>query len=147
MQKTNETIRNEPITINELKDAFFSLKIDKSAAYNEISFNVIKSCFGEFLDPLKYIFKLSFEKGTFQEYIKIAKVITIFKGVDSANLCNYQPISVLPYFSKIFKRLMYNRLYKYLSNLEILYPKQFGFLNGHLTDHALLQLVHQIYEH
>ena len=26
MQKTNETKKNEPITINELKDAFFSLK-------------------------------------------------------------------------------------------------------------------------
>ena len=40
---------------------------------------------------------------------------------------------------------MYNRLYKHLSNSKILYPKQFGFQKGHLTDHALLQLVDQIY--
>ena len=41
---------------------------------------------------------------------------------------------------------MYNRLYKHLSNLKILYPKQFGFQKGHSTDHELLQLVDQIYE-
>ena len=41
VQSTNETINEKPITINELKDAFFPLKIDKSAGYDEISFNVI----------------------------------------------------------------------------------------------------------
>ena len=41
---------------------------------------------------------------------------------------------------------MYNRLYRHLSNSKILYPKHFGFQNGHSTDHALLQLVDQIYE-
>ena len=41
---------------------------------------------------------------------------------------------------------MYNRLYKHLSNLKILYSKQFGFQKGHSTDYALLQLVDQIYE-
>ena len=41
---------------------------------------------------------------------------------------------------------MYNRLYKYLLDHEILYPKQFGFQAGHSTDHAILQLVDQIHQ-
>ena len=41
---------------------------------------------------------------------------------------------------------MYNRLYKQLSNWKKLYPKQFRFQKGHSTDHALPQLVDQIYE-
>ena len=41
---------------------------------------------------------------------------------------------------------MYNRLYKHLSDSKILYQKQFGFQKGRSTDHALLQLVDQIYE-
>ena len=73
--------------------------------------------------------------------MKIAKVTPVFKGGDSADLSNYRPISALPYFSKILERLMYNRLYEHLSN-----PKQFRFQKGHSTDHALLQLVDQIYE-
>ena len=146
LQNTNETIKEEPITINEIKDAFFSLKINKSAGYDEISFNVIKNCFGELCDPLTYIFNLSFEKGIFPDRMKIAKVTPVFKGGDSADLSNYRPITVLPCFSKILERLMYNRLYKHLSNSKILYPKQFGFQNDHSTDHALLQLFDQIYE-
>ena len=35
---------------------------------------------------------------------------------------------------------------KHVSNLKILYPKQFGFQQGHSTNHPLLQLIDQIYE-
>ena len=62
VQKTKETIKDEPITVNELNNTVFFLKINKSVGYDEISFSVIKSCFGELCDPLKYIFNLSFEK-------------------------------------------------------------------------------------
>ena len=34
------------ISGNELKDAFFSLKVNKSPGYEDISFNVVKKCFG-----------------------------------------------------------------------------------------------------
>ena len=41
---------------------------------------------------------------------------------------------------------MYNRLYEYLIENDILYSKQFGFQNDHSTDHAKVQLVDQIIE-
>ena len=41
---------------------------------------------------------------------------------------------------------MYNRLYKFLVESNILYQKQFGFQNAHSTEHAILQLVNQITE-
>ena len=51
-QKPNETIKDESIT-DELKDTFFSLKINKSAGYDKISFSVIKNRFSELFDPCK----------------------------------------------------------------------------------------------
>ena len=39
---------------------------------------------------------------------------------------------------------MYNRLYKYLTENNLLYCKQFGFQKGHSPEHAILQLVEQI---
>ena len=36
---------------------------------------------------------------------------------------------------------MYNRLFKYLTTNEILYKKQFGFQEGHSTEHAIMQLI------
>ena len=39
---------------------------------------------------------------------------------------------------------MYNRLYKYLTDNNLLYKKQFGFQVGYSTDHAIVQLVDQV---
>ena len=96
--------------------------------------------------PLKYLFNLSIEKDVFPDDLKIARVTPIYKGEGSSDVSNYRPISVLPCFSKILERIMYNRLYKYLIENNILYSKQFGFQNGHSTDHAVVQLVDQIIE-
>ena len=132
--------------MNELKDAFFSLKINKSPGYDDISFNVLKKCFSSLCEPLKYLFNLSIEKGIFPDDLKIAKVTPIYKTDDISNLSNYRPISVLSCFSKILERIMYNRLYQYLTENKILYHKQFGFQTGHSTEHAIVQLVGQILE-
>ena len=39
---------------------------------------------------------------------------------------------------------MYNRLYSYLTENNILFNKQFGLQGGHSTEHALVELVDQI---
>ena len=65
----------DSFTINEVKEAFFSLKINKSPGCNEISFNVIKNCFSELSMPLKYLFDMSLESGIFPNKLKIARVI------------------------------------------------------------------------
>ena len=92
------------------------------------------------------MFNLSIEKGVFPDDLKIARVTPIYEGEDSRDVSNYRPISVLPCFSKILECIMYNRLYKYLIENNILYSTQFGFQNGHSTDHAVVQLVDQIIE-
>ena len=55
----------QPLSINELKNAFFSLTINKSPGHDGVSFNVIKKCFGELCETLKYLFNLSIVKGIF----------------------------------------------------------------------------------
>ena len=41
---------------------------------------------------------------------------------------------------------MYNRVYNYLNNSNLLFRKQFGFRKGHSTDHALIKLIGSIYD-
>ena len=57
---------------------------------------------------------------------------------------NYRPISVLPCFSKILERIIYNRLYSLFTENNILYKKQFGFQKQHSTDHAIVYLVNEV---
>ena len=96
MKKVNSEMGNKPLSINELKDAIFSLKINKSTGH-DISYNVNK-WFGELCTPLKHIFDLSFENRIFPDSLKIAKVTPIYKSGDSSSLSNYRPKSAPPCF-------------------------------------------------
>ena len=51
---------------------------------------------------------------------------------------------ILNLISEMIERIMSNRLYKYLTENNLLYCKQFGFQKGHSPEHAILQLVEQI---
>ena len=70
----------------------------------------------------------------------------MFKKGDNALLDNYHPILVLPCFSKILERIIYNRLYTSFYYNNILYKKQFRFQKQYLTDHAIVHLVNEILE-
>ena len=52
-------MESQPLSIKELKYAFFSLKINKSPDHDAVSFNVLKKCLCEFCELLKYLFNLS----------------------------------------------------------------------------------------
>ena len=100
------------LTATELKEAFFSLKNNKSSGYDGIIFSVIKTCFGPLSKPLMYIFNLSVATGMFRD-----------ERNDNKELGNYRPLSALPCFSKILESIKYNRLFIYLTANEILYKK------------------------
>ena len=137
VNKSDFVMGTKPLSMNELKDAFYYLKSNKIPGYDDISYNIIKKCFGSLCEPLKYLFNISMKKGVFPDNLKIAWVTPIYKGKDSSDVSNYRPISVLPCFSKILECIMYNRLYKYLIESNILYSKKFQkipFQNGHSTD-------------
>ena len=57
---------------------------------------------------------------------------------------NYKPISLLPNISKIFEKLIRDRLSKFLEESKCLFSKQFGFRYKHSTTHALIDLTETI---
>ena len=103
------------LTDDEVKEALRTLKPNKSPGYDNISSNVVNETSDIFFTPLKYIFNLSLQQGIFPEKLKIAKVSSIYKNNEEFLLTNYRPISVFPCSSKLLERIMYNRLFKYLS--------------------------------
>ena len=55
INKPDSIMETKQFSMNELKDAFFSLKINKTPGYDDISFNVLKKCFSSLCEPLKYL--------------------------------------------------------------------------------------------
>ena len=113
LNRVNSEMENKFTTIDELKETFYPLKTNKSADYEDISYNVVKNCFVELCHPLLNIFNLSCSRGKFTDSSKIGKVTPIYKAGDNSDFKNYRPISVLPCFSKILECSIYDRVYTY----------------------------------
>ena len=64
---------------------------------------VANQCIDNFIEPLTYIINMSFMEGVFPSDLKLAKVVPIFKSVDSTKMSNYRPISILSFFQKYLR--------------------------------------------
>ncbi|XP_065662632.1 uncharacterized protein LOC136085269 [Hydra vulgaris] len=97
---TNISMKEVSLNITEVRNAFNSLKNNKSAGIDQISVNVVIAIFDIIEPSLFHIFNLSIQSGIVPEKLKIAKISPIFKTGDNTIMSNYRPISVLPCFSK-----------------------------------------------
>ena len=52
INKVNVIMDSKPLSTIDLKDAFFSIKINKSSGVDDVSFNIIKKCFGVLCESL-----------------------------------------------------------------------------------------------
>ena len=68
----------------------------------------------------------------------MAPVIPIFKSGGKDKPDKYGPISILPVLSKIYEKVVFNQLYSYLDNFQLLKPLQFGFRKNTSTSDAIL---------
>ena len=84
------------------------------------------------------------KEGVFPDDMKIAKVSPISQGGNDLQAENYRPIPVLPVFSIIFEKTMYNRVYNYFVENKLLFPKQLGFQINTSNEHAVLEFVRNI---
>ena len=90
------------------------------------------------------IFNKAITTGQYPDALKIAKVIPLFKKGETTLITNYRPISLLSLLNKIFEKLLYRRLYKFLVKHNVLYKYQFGFRKGYSTTMALIEIVNNI---
>ena len=105
--------------INSLKNA--------SPGPDEFNDFVEKECLDSITEPLTHLINISFRSGVFPSELKLAKVVPICKSGDSSSVNNYRSISVLSFFSKVFERVVYNRVLDFVCKNNVLYDYQFGF--------------------
>lgn len=88
----------------------------------------------------------SFLTGIFPDCLKLARVVPIFKSGERNLVTNYRPISTIHFISKIFERIMFNRVTKFLDKFNIINDVQFGFRQGLSTVDAILKFTDVIYD-
>ena len=70
----------------------------------------------------------------------------LHKSGDRSDVRNRRPVSVLNVISKVFEKVMYNRILNYLLQNNLITPSQHGFLPNKSTESAVINFVDKIYK-
>ena len=95
-------------------------------------------------NPLTFIINCSLTTGIFPERCKLAIVRPIHKNGNKNEMNNYRPISLLTTISKIFERVMYNRLVHHFESNNYLTTVQYGFQKELHIENAVFSLLNRI---
>ena len=99
-----------PTTPGEIESICQALDCSKGSGHD--GFSPAALCFvsSEVSGPLSRLINACLEAGHFPDFLKVARVTPVFKDGDPAQFGNYRPISVLSVISKIFERVIQERL-------------------------------------
>ena len=117
---------------------------DCSSGWDQILPRVVKSTYQNFIVPITHVMNLSIINGVVPNELKVAKVVPIYKSGNRRIINNYRKVSVLPCFSKILEKLMYNRISNFIHKHSLLNEYQFGFRQKRSTNQALIVLLDKI---
>ena len=121
-------------TSEEISKTISELENGKSS---DIPIKILKSSKHIISPLLNNYYNVCMKLGNFPDVLKIGRITPIYKKDNEELLENYRPISTLPIFGKVFEKIIYKRLYSFLTAKKILHENQFGFRKGHSTSHAL----------
>ena len=122
--KLKESLFLSPVDVTEITKITMSLK-NSASGYDDINATLLKFVVSYIAEPLCYVCILSLCEGIFPKQLKIANVVPLYKAKDSMVFNNYRPVSILCALSKVFERVIYDRLLHFLNEFNILYEFQF----------------------
>ena len=143
-QRINNSFYLQPITTDDILLEINRLKHNKSSGHDFIGSKFVKLCPEIFAMNLAKIYNWGIENGKYLDYLKIAKVIALYKKGVKFDPNNYRPISNLSLFAKIFEKILFRRLVSFLEQNKILYCYQYGFRKLYSTVLALIEITDYI---
>ena len=133
-----------PITVNEIGNAISDLK-DNGCGLYKLSTKVLIGIKPLLCEILEYIFNLCINQGYFPGELKVGCLTPVFKKGDKLNVENYRPICSLSPLSKIFERIIYNKMIIYIEKNKILSESQFGFRRKMSTETAIMKFMDYVH--
>ena len=136
---TLETIH---LTEPDVFRAIANLNPYKATGIDLIAFRILKSCACTLSLRLLHLSTISLNTSSIPYEWKIHKIIPVHKSNDKTSVTNYPPTSLLCNISKVFERLIYDKVISTVA--KSITPHKFGFQKGHLTLQQLLLFFHQL---
>ncbi len=133
-----------PIISKEVEIAISCLK--SSGSIFSISTAVLEDAKHVISNILSNIFNLCVTQGYFPEELKLGRITPIFKKGSKSLFDNYRPVCNLSPFSKIFEKIVHNRMLEFIDKNNIFSNTQFGFRKEMGTETALVDFTDFIHQ-
>ena len=130
------------MTGKEIYEITKNLKWKKSFGYDEVPSWIVKLSI-PFISSLIFIINKMLSSGVFPAHLKFSHISPIFKKGNKTEISAYRPVSLLTSFSKIFEKVIYNKLLQH-AQVNIITMDQYGFINNSSTELAMFKLTNQI---
>ena len=130
-QLTSKCLDSIHFSSSDIVKIISHLDPNKADSHDMLSIQMIKLCGNSICKPLSIIFKDCLSEG---------------KLGNKQSLENYRPISLLPICSKIFEHLIYNEMFTFFTENNLISPNQSGFRPGDSCVNQLLVITHKIYK-
>ena len=119
-----------PASTQEVSDIIKKLNPNKSAGSDNIKPKIIKLLNTQITPILVHLFNLSLSESIFPNSL----IIPIYKAKEKDLPSNYRPVALLSLISKVFEKIVHNRLFDFLSKFNYFSENQYDFLPNKGTD-------------
>jgi hypothetical protein len=131
------------ITPIEIKTAIMSIT-SYAVGVDDISKKMIMPIIDILLPTICYIFNFCLQNSVFPEAWKQALIKPIAKIADARGPNDFRPISLLCFLAKSLQKIIFNQIYNYVNDLNLLDQYQSGFRKKHSINTALLKITEDI---
>ena len=113
--RTNLKQHNASIASKKVKTVIENLDSSKASGSDSIPVVVLKNYEPERLYILAELFNMCLKESCFPDCWKVSSVVPVFKNVGERSTAkNYRPVSLLSVVSKVFEKLVNNRIVDHL---------------------------------
>ena len=132
--RTYLKLHNISITPKMVKKVITNLDSSKASGPDCIPVVVLKNCEPELSHILAKLFNNCLKESCFPDCWKVSSVIPVFKNVGERSTAkNYRPVSLLSVVSKVFEKLVNNRIVDHLEKGSLFSDFQHGFRSSRST--------------
>ena len=109
--RTHLKLHNISVSPKMVKKVIINLDLSKACGPDWIPVVVLKNCEPEFSYILAELFNKCLKESCFPDCWKVSAVVPVFKNFGERSTAkNYRPVSLLSVVSKIFEKLVNNRI-------------------------------------
>ena len=134
------------VTIDTMIKVIKSLPINKSSGVQNLSTRLLRDGFLYMITEITHLINECLRLSIMPTNWKVGIVTPMPKGRTTTNRCDWRPVSVLPYPSKIIERIVNHQIVYHFECNNYLYPNQHGFRRGYSISTAIFDYVQFLYD-